>query len=140
MTELQKELLRALLNDALAAPQNGEASLAALFYKQLFTVAPGVRELFHNSIRAQEVKFTQMLEHLRDGLDRPDNLVPLLWQTGRNHRHYGAEPAHYGVVGEVLLWALEQKLGAERLTPEVRVAWNELYGFVSLTMQEAAKA
>src|SRR5688572_19501048 len=100
MTELQKDLLRALLNDALAESQNGEPGLASLFYKRLFTVAPGVRELFHNPIRAQEVKFTVMLEHLRDGLDRLDNLVSVLWHTGRNHRHYGAEPAHYVVVGE----------------------------------------
>lgn len=140
MTELQKDLLRALLNDALAEPGEGEMSLAALFYKRLFTVAPGVRELFHNPIRTQEVKFAVMLEHLRDGLDRLDNLVPLLWHTGRNHRQYGAEPAHYVVVGEALLWALEQKLGAERLTPDVKAAWNELYAFISLTMQEAAKA
>jgi len=138
MTEHHKEQLRSLLDAALREDRG--PTLAHRFYERLFHVAPGVRELFHNSLEQQEIKFTQMLQSLRDSLDRLDNLVPLLWQTGRNHRLYGAEEAHYAVVGEVLLLALEDQLGPEELTPERRAAWEEFYQLVALIMQQAARA
>lgn len=138
MTERHKELVRTLLDTALQEDQG--TTLAHRFYERLFLVAPSVRELFHNPLYQQEQKFTQMLLSLRDSLDRLDNLVPVLWQTGRNHRLYGAEEAHYTVVGEVLLLALEEQLGPEQLTPETRAAWEELYRLVALIMQQAARA
>lgn len=139
MTESQKTLLRSLLERALTQAPEDTQTLAGLFYTRLFTVAPSVRPLFSNKLSLQEAKFTQMLESLLSSLDRLDNLVPVLWQSGRDHKLYGAEDAHYAVVGEVLLWALEQKLGSECLTEEVQVAWKEFYGLVALIMQEAAK-
>ncbi|WP_395141367.1 globin domain-containing protein [Armatimonas sp.] len=140
MTETQKQLLRELLTTALERSKDDEATLARLFYNRLFTVAPEARSLFHNKLRVQEAKLTRMLETIRDSLERLDNLVPTLWQSGRNHKLYGAESAHYEIVGEALLWALEQKLGMESVTDEVRVAWQELYSLVSLIMQEAAQS
>ncbi|MBB6050014.1 globin domain-containing protein [Armatimonas rosea] len=140
MTETQKQLLRTVLEAALAEPPAGEETLASLFYDRLFTVAPGVRPLFHNRLSIQEEKFTQMLVMLHNSLDRLDHLVPTVWQSGRNHKLYGAESAHYEVVGEVLLWALGEKLGPESLTEEVRAAWNEFYNLLSLIMQEAAES
>ncbi|WP_309720672.1 globin domain-containing protein [Armatimonas sp.] len=139
MTESQKALLRSLLERALIQNPKDTQTLAALFYQRLFTVAPGVRPLFSNKLSLQEAKFTQMLESLLSNLDRLDNLVPVLWQSGRNHKLYGAEEAHYAVVGEALLYALEAKLGAEHITDEVRAAWKAFYDLVALIMQEAAK-
>lgn len=139
MTETQKRLVRALLEDALGTDEATRTELAGSFYRQLFAIAPRVRPLFHNQLSRQEEKFTQMLMMLHDSLERLDNLVPVLWQSGRNHRLYGAEDAHYPVVGEALLYALEAKLGAERLTPEVRSAWQEFYNLISLIMKEASK-
>ncbi|WP_395094968.1 globin domain-containing protein [Armatimonas sp.] len=139
MTEQQKASLRILLESALTKTSDDKQTLAALFYQRLFIVAPGVRPLFSNKLSLQEAKFTQMLESLLTSLDRLDHLVPVLWESGRSHKHYGAEDAHYPVVGEALLWALEQKLGSECLTDEVQLAWQELYSLISLIMQEAAK-
>ena len=139
MTESQKALLRSLLERALAQNSEDTQTLAALFYQRLFTVAPEIRPLFSNKLSLQEAKFTQMLESLLSSLDRLDNLVPVLWQSGRNHKLYGAEDAYYAIVGEALLYALEAKLGAEHLTDEVRVAWKAFYSLVALIMQEAAK-
>ena len=139
MTETQKQLLRGALDAALAPPVAGEATLATLFYDRLFEVAPSVRELFRSPRATQEEKFTQMLAALRDALDRLDLVVPLVWKSGRAHKTYGAEAAHYAVVGEVLLWALERRLEPERVTDELRGAWRELYELVSQAMQAAAQ-
>lgn len=140
MTITQKQLLGGVLDAALAEPLAGERSLAGIFYDRLFTIAPGVRPLFHNRLSVQEEKFTQMLVMLRDSLERLDHLVPTVWQSGRNHKLYGAESGHYEVVGEVLLWALGEKLGPESLTDDVRAAWKEFYSLLSLIMQEAAES
>ena len=140
MTGQQKASLCTLLQSALTNTSDDKQTLASLFYTRLFTLAPGVRPLFSNRLSLQEAKFTQMLESLLTGLDRLDNLVPVLWESGRHHKLYGAEDAHYTVVGEALLWALEQKLGSECLTEEVQAAWKEFYSLISLIMQEATKA
>ena len=139
MTKQQKTSLRTLLESALTETSDNQPTLAALFHQRLFIVAPEVRPLFSNKLSLQEQKFTRMLESLLTSLDRLDNLVPVLWESGRHHKLYGAQDAHYPVVGAALLWALEQKLGQERLTEEVKVAWREFYNLISLIMQEAAK-
>ena len=140
MTELQKVRVRELLEGALTPDAAGEQPLSVLFYSRLFEVAPKTRALFHNGLCAQELKFTQMLEALCEGLDRLDNLVPILWKSGRNHKLYGAESVHYVVVGEVLFWALEQKQAPVPRTEETREAWQAFYSLISLIMQEASQA
>jgi nitric oxide dioxygenase len=52
---------------------------------------------------------------------------------------YGAEEAHYAVVGDTLLWTLEQGLG-EAFTPAVRQAWAEAYAALSGAMIAAARS
>jgi nitric oxide dioxygenase len=45
--------------------------------------------------------------------------------------------ADYAVVGEALLWTLEQGLG-EGFNPEVRSAWANVYDVLAATMQAGA--
>jgi hemoglobin-like flavoprotein len=138
MNEQQRLLVIHLLDRALAAPPLGEPDLVTLFYNRLFEVAPSVRELFHNRMTAQHEKFREMLLVIRASLLRLDQLVPALWQAGKNHRLYGAEPAHYAVVGEALLWAIEQRLGPETITEEDRISWRNFYDLLALIMLQAA--
>lgn len=139
MTEQQKQLVREALQAALGTDPKQHTALAHRFYERLFTVAPQVRPLFHSPLAEQEAKFTQMLVILLESLDRLDNLVPALWQSGRNHRLYGAEPGHYVVVGEVLTQTLVEAVGEEKVTPELREAWRTFYQMIALIMQEAAR-
>ena len=71
------------------------------------------------------------------GLNNLDKLVPAVKALGARHSGYGVTAAHYRIVGEALLWTLEQGLG-EECTPEVRSAWVKVYGIVSATMQAGA--
>lgn len=56
----------------------------------------------------------------------------------QRHTRYGAEPAHYQVVGECLLWTLEKGL-AEKWDTETCKAWMLVYGVLSDAMIRNAK-
>jgi len=71
------------------------------------------------------------------GLNRLDQLVPVVEELGRRHARYGVKDAHYGTVGEALLTTLALALG-ESFTIEVQQAWANVYGFITLTMRKAA--
>jgi nitric oxide dioxygenase len=58
---------------------------------------------------------------------------------GQRHVGYGVKPGHYGVVGEALLWTLEQGLGSAA-TPAVLEAWGAVYGALSSVMIAASEA
>jgi len=112
---------------------------ASLFYDRLFEIDPTTRPLFKSEdLSEQRRKLMQTLDLLVNGLDRLDDLVPAIEALGRRHLRYGVQDAHYGSVGEALLWTLEQGLG-EHWTPEARAAWTELYGLAAGVMQKAAK-
>jgi hemoglobin-like flavoprotein len=53
----------------------------------------------------------QMLAAAVKGLDRLDQLVPVVQALGRRHATYGVVDAHYDTVGVALLSTLEQGLG-----------------------------
>lgn len=70
------------------------------------------------------------------GLKDVRSLVPVLQGLGAAHAKYGVQPAHFAIVGEALLWTLEQGLGA-LWTPEVRDAWARTYSVVQSVMEPA---
>lgn len=114
------------------------AAVSDAFYDRLFTVAPAVRPMFRNDIKLQGEKLVMMLATVVADLDRPDRLVPAAEALALRHVGYGTREAHYAVVGDVLIWTLEQKLGP-RFTPEVRDAWGAAYGALSNVMISAAR-
>ncbi|MCA9938248.1 MAG: hypothetical protein KC418_06380 [Anaerolineales bacterium] len=110
---------------------------AALFYGRLFEIAPAFRHLFKHDMDAQGMKLMQTIGVAVAHLDHLDEVVPAVRKLGQRHVHYGVKPEDYAVVGEALLWTLEQGLGAA-FTPAVKDAWATVYGVLASTMQEAA--
>ena len=80
----------------------------------------------------------QMLTAAVKGLDRLDQLVPVVQDLGRRHATYGVTDAHYDTVGAALLWTLEMGLG-KGFTPEMKDAWATVYGLLATTMRDAAR-
>jgi hemoglobin-like flavoprotein len=60
-----------------------------------------------------------------------------LTMLGVRHIKYGVLPAHYGIVGEALLYTLETALG-DKWTPLVKKGWVGIYTFVSSAMMAGA--
>lgn len=135
MTPQQKQYVRETFN--MVAPIAPQA--ADLFYNRLFEIAPHTRPLFQHSMDAQGKKLMQTLAVAVAHLDKLDEIVPTLQQLGRRHVRYGVQAEDYGVVGEVLLWTLDQGLGAA-FTPEVEQAWATVYTLIADTMKQAAYA
>ena len=111
---------------------------AALFYQRLFELDPSLQAMFRGSMIEQRKKLMQMLTAAVKGLDRLEQLVPVVRDLGRRHATYGVAEAHYDTVGAALLWTLEMGLGAA-FTAETREAWTAVYGLLATTMKDAAR-
>lgn len=104
-----------------------------LFYQKLFAAAPGIRHLFKQDINPQANKLMQVLGYIVSKLDKMDELIPEVQQLGVRHNGYGAEPAHYELVGQCLMDALREGLGPH-WNPEVQDAWVTAYNTLKSTM------
>ena len=127
----------ALVRESFAKVVPIKEAAADLFYGRLFDVAPQVRAMFPDDMTEQKKKLIAMLATAVNGLSDLDALVPAVKALGARHVAYGAQAAHYPVVGDALLWTLERGLGAA-FTPDVKRAWTKVYGLIAATMQAGA--
>jgi len=134
LTQAQKTLVQDSF--AVIAPIADDA--AVLFYRRLFEIDPSLQAMFRGDMAEQRRKFMQMLTAAVKGLDRLEQLVPVVQELGRRHATYGVADAHYDTVGAALLWTLEKGLG-DAFTPETKEAWATVYGLIAATMQQAAR-
>src|ERR1044071_9640546 len=121
---------------AIVAPIADDA--AALFYRRLFELDPSLQHMFRGDMAEQRRKLMQILTAAVKGLDRLEQLVPVVQDLGRRHATYGVEERHYETVGAALLWTLEKGLG-KAFAPETKEAWATVYGILATTMQDAAR-
>ena len=134
LTNTQKTLVQ----ESFAAVRPIADDAAALFYRRLFELDPSLERMFKGDMAEQRRKLMQMLTAAVKGLDRLEQLVPVVEDLGRRHAGYGVADAHYDTVGAALLWTLEKGLG-NAFTPEVQDAWATVYGLLAGTMKNAAK-
>ena len=120
----------------LVAPRGDE--LMDEFYSRLFAAAPEVRPLFPNDMRRQKTMLLGALVLLRKSLRDLDAIVPKLRHLGARHVAYGAQPAHYPVVGSALIAAMAAVAGAD-WKGEHEAAWAEAFDVVATTMLEGAE-
>jgi methyl-accepting chemotaxis protein len=133
---LQVELLEASFD--LIAPDGDR--LMDTFYARLFAAAPAVQPLFAGTdLRRQKAMLLSTLVLLRKSLRDLDRIVPALRALGARHVGYGAEPAHYAVVGKVLIASMAEVAGGA-WRPEHEAAWADAFGVVAGVMLEGAAA
>lgn len=112
-------------------------TVGKLFYDRLFATAPEVRPLFsRTAVPEQSKKLLATLTYVITRLDRLESVVADVEALARRHVRYGVQEHHYVVVGQALLWTLEQGLG-KAWTPEVQAAWLACYTLLSETMLNA---
>ena len=122
----------------LVAPRGDD--LMPTFYARLFDTAPAVRPLFAGTdLRRQKAMLLRALVLLRSSLRDLGAIVPTLRELGARHAGYGAEPAHYPVVGAVLIASMAQIAGPD-WRPEYESAWAEAYSLVAAAMLDGAAA
>jgi hemoglobin-like flavoprotein len=138
VTHQQIELIRQSWSRVL--PIAEQAGL--LFYEKLFTAAPGIRHMFKPDINPQANKLIQVLGYVVSKLNKMEELLPEVKKLGERHNAYGAQPAHYEVVGQCLIATLKDGLG-DHWTPEVQDAWLTAFNAIKNVMivaQEEANA
>lgn len=129
----------ALVKDTWAQVAPIAEQAAELFYGKLFQLNPESRALFKGDMKSQGKMLMSMLNTAVVSLDKLDTIVPAVQSLGERHVGYGVVEADYAVVGEALLWTLEQGLG-DAYTPEVQEAWTITYTTLSSVMIDASKA
>ncbi|HKG13673.1 MAG TPA: globin family protein [Pyrinomonadaceae bacterium] len=110
---------------------------AALFYARLFDLDPALEPLFKGDIVEQGRKLMQMIGVAVKGLDRLEQILPAVQALGARHVGYGVRDKDYDTVGRALIWTLRKGLG-DGFTPEVEVAWAEVYSTLAGAMKAAA--
>jgi hemoglobin-like flavoprotein len=115
-------------------------ALMDTFYARLFDTAPAVRPLFaHTDLRRQKGMLLGALVLLRKSLRDLDAIVPKLRELGARHVAYGAQPAHYPVVGRVLIASMAEVAGLA-WQPRYERAWTTAFDVVACTMLDGAAA
>jgi hemoglobin-like flavoprotein len=108
-----------------------------LFYTRLFEIAPGVRPLFKNDMKAQARKL--MVTYIVIKLDKLDTILPEIKSLAERHKRYGALPDHYAVVGDCLIHTLRVGLD-DRWNPRVEAAWKAVYKVLAAAMIEGQES
>ena len=133
MTPAQIALVRSTWEQVLPIADTA----AELFYGRVFELEPAARRLFGTDMADQRRKLMQTLAVAVAALDKLETLRPALEGLGRRHVEYGVQDHQYDLVGEALLWTLEQGLG-DGFTGPVRDAWIEAYVALATIMRGAA--
>jgi hemoglobin-like flavoprotein len=110
-----------------------------LFYGRLFELEPSLRAMFKGDLKAQSKKLMDMVTLVVAKLQKLEDIETEVKALGQRHVRYGTRPEHYAVVGEALLWTLENGLGP-RWNEEVKQAWTEVYTILASAMIKAAEA
>lgn len=129
---------RAHVQDSWKLVQPISDKAAELFYARLFELDPALKPLFKGDMREQGAKLMKTIGMAVASLNDFQRLEPVVKALGQRHVGYGVKPAHYGTVGEALLWTLEKGLG-DAATAEVLEAWAAVYGALAAAMIEASE-
>lgn len=114
------------------------AVIGDAFYSKLFSRNHSLRKMFPDDMTQQYQKLIAMINIIIARIDRPEELEEQVSAMARRHVQYGVRPAHYKLVGDALLWTLQQGLGND-WTPEVGAAWSKCYSFLAESMICASK-
>ncbi|NML15421.1 NO-inducible flavohemoprotein [Azohydromonas caseinilytica] len=118
--------------------QHGEA-ITRHFYPLMFRERPEVKAFFneaHQAHGSQPRALAHAVLAYAANIDRLQELAGELPRIIHKHVALGVQPQHYPIVGEYLLRAIREVLGAAA-TDEVINAWGEAYGLLAKVLIDA---
>ncbi|QHQ36245.1 globin family protein [Algicella marina] len=107
------------------------------FYERLFELAPETRSLFPEDMQAQRANVVSTLATVVRSLANLEPLLADIRALGMRHTGYGVKDEHYAIVGEALVWSLEETL-RPAWNDATADAWAEAYRILADVMIEAA--
>ncbi|MDD1967150.1 NO-inducible flavohemoprotein [Pseudomonas putida] len=122
---------RAIVKSTVPLLESGGEALTTHFYKKLLDRYPQVRPLFNQAHQASgdqpRALANGVLMYARH-IDQLEQLGDLVAKIINKHVALQILPEHYPLVGECLLEAIREVLGADIATDEVINAWGSAYG------------
>jgi hemoglobin-like flavoprotein len=133
LTEDQIDIIRE------SAERMAETNVAGTnaFYASLFSVAPGIRNLFPDDMFNQSEKLWNSIVMVVESAEDLGEITDALKKLGARHVHYGAEPEHYVLVTKVLIETIAALMD-NHWTLAHQDAWQIALGAVCDTMLEGA--
>lgn len=126
LTQKTKDIVKA------TAPVLAEHGYAIVqhFYKRLFQAHPELKNIFnmaHQERGEQQQALARAVYAYAANIENPESLSAVLKDIANKHASLGVRPEHYPIVGENLLAAIKEVLGAAA-TDEIISAWAQAYG------------
>ena len=92
--------------------------------------------MFPADMEQQYKKLIDMLSAIVMRLDNLEALTDDIAAMAQRHVQYGVKPLHYNLVGNALLWTLQQGLGKD-WNKEIAEAWHNCFTLLANTMIQA---
>jgi hemoglobin-like flavoprotein len=134
LLEISEEQARMVKNGWQAAV-DAPGDFGSDFYRDLFTVAPGVIGLFSGDMTEQQGRLTHTLAETVELVDQPTTLLLLLRASGVRHHHYEVKHAYFSVMRNTLLNTMERRAGAV-FDAAHRQAWEAMFDNMATIMQD----
>lgn len=96
-----------------------------VFYERLFDVHPLSRPLFKSGLKTQGKFLIKMISLSLKIIEDPKKFEQTLIKLTESHNEKGIKAIEYGIVGEVLFYAIRQCVGTA-YTPNVNFAWKKI--------------
>jgi hemoglobin-like flavoprotein len=96
------------------------------FYERLFNVSPVSRTLFKNDMSVQGKMLVKVISSSLGVATDIEKFRGTMASLAERHFTYGVRAIDYGVVGDVLFFALADVIGQE-FTSKHRTAWRRVY-------------
>ena len=125
------EQQRAIVKSTVPLLEAGGEALTTHFYNIMLSENEGVQPLFnsvHQQTGAQPRALARSVLMYAKHIDDLSGLGNLPAQIIHKHVSLQVQPEHYPIVGNYLLRAIREVLGAEIATDEVIAAWAAAYG------------
>ena len=127
LSDSQKQIIQATV----PLLETGGEALTTHFYQMMLSEYPEVRPLFNQAHQASgeqpRALANGVLMYARH-IDRLEAMGGLAQQIVQKHVALQVQPEHYGPVGQCLLRAIREVLGADIATDAVIDAWAAAYG------------
>ncbi len=110
------------------------------FYRVMLSEHPELKAFFNEAHQAEGTQARALAGAVlayASHIDRVHELAPALPRIVQKHVALGVQPAHYPIVGQCLLRAIREVLGADVATDAIIDAWAEAYGALAQLLIDA---
>lgn len=126
----------ALVQNSLANVAWDSPKLVSIFHVELFNRDHEAQALFVGEKGDRVTGMMRAINVAIHNLDDWESFIPFLQDFGRRHITYGVLESHYQSFCDALLSTLE-KMSGDKLAPDTRDAWIDLYQTMGKIMVDA---